>query len=167
GNADQVADANRTGAEQVRLNSQHVAVTAGIVEDRFGPDLLLHQQAKRLVAHAGRGARAVRNVDAIHANRFQKFRSLDLPGRIGAPGWNDLHHGDELAVGDLAPHLRTFPERRYLDRLGLGRGTGLAPAGSAGHSAQEGFHDMDVIRRCAAATTYQAHTDVDKTSRVF
>jgi len=89
-------------ANEVIVPPGNVAVTAGVVQNGLDSDLLLHQQAERLIAHARRGARAVRDIDAVHANRFQEARAFDLTASIGTSRRNNLHHGDELAVGDLA-----------------------------------------------------------------
>ncbi len=80
GNADQIANADGAGAQQVRLDAQHVAVATGVVQDGLDADLLLHQKTERLVAHARRGARAVGNIDAVHADRLQEARAFDLLG---------------------------------------------------------------------------------------
>ena len=78
GDADQVADADGAGAQQVRLNAQHIAIAAGVMQDGLDADLLLHQQAQRLIAHAGRGARTVGDIDRIHADRLQELRAFQF-----------------------------------------------------------------------------------------
>ena len=85
GDADQVANSQRARAQQVRLNAQHVAVAAGVVQDRLDADLLRHHQAQRLVAQSRRSARAVGNVDGIHAHRLQVARALDFLGARRCP----------------------------------------------------------------------------------
>ena len=47
GDADQVANADRGRAQQVRLDAQHVAVAAGVVQDRLDADLAAAPAATR------------------------------------------------------------------------------------------------------------------------
>ncbi len=68
GNTDQILDPHCSRSQQVTLDAQHIAVAAGVVQNRFDSRFLLHQQRKRLIAHARRSPRAVRNVDRIHSH---------------------------------------------------------------------------------------------------
>ena len=70
GDADQVADAHGRRAQKIGLDAQHIAVAAGVVQNRFDADLSLHEQRQGLITHTRGGARAVRNVDSVHAYRF-------------------------------------------------------------------------------------------------
>src|SRR5271166_6344135 len=130
-------------------------------------DLLQHQEAKRLVAHARRGAWAVWNVNAIHTNRFEEARSFDFAGGLGPSRRHDLHHGDELALGNLAPQLRALPQRRYFYRLGFGGRRRSAPVPWVGNGAQKGLHDMNVVGSSATATADETNTDVNKSSGIL
>ena len=65
GDREDVAQAERVGAQQVRLDPQQVPVAAGVVKDGVDADLRLHEHAQRLRAHARRGARAVGHVDRV------------------------------------------------------------------------------------------------------
>ncbi len=111
GDADQIVNAQRRRAQQVRLHAQHIAVAAGVVQDGFDADFLLHQQRQRLVAHARRGPRAVRNIDRVHAHRFQETRAFNFLADIGSLGRDNLHHGHEFAGGDLRAQLGPLFQR--------------------------------------------------------
>ncbi len=91
------------------------------------PTCCFDQQAQRLVAHARRGPRAVGNVHRIHADRLQKLRAFDSRLAASMPlGRNDLHHGDELAVGDFAAQLASArPTAAASTGLAYGRGGSL------------------------------------------
>ncbi len=78
GNADQILDADRCGAQQIALNAEHVAVAASVVQNGIDADLALDQKRKRLIAHARRSPRAVGDIYRVHAHRFQKARAFDL-----------------------------------------------------------------------------------------
>ena len=86
------------------------------MEDRLDPHLLLNEQAERLIAHAGRRAGAVWDIDSINAHRFQITSPFHFLGRVYAFRGNDLYHGDELAGRELLADLRAFLERHRRDR---------------------------------------------------
>ena len=85
GDGQDVAEPERVGAEQVRLDPQQVPVAAGVVEDRLDPDLRLEQHAERLRAHARGGARTVRDVDRVDLVLLAVLRALQDDGRDRRP----------------------------------------------------------------------------------
>ena len=98
GEAEDVAQADGRGAQQVRLDAEHVAVAAGVVQHRLDAGVLLNLDAEALRAHAGRGARRIGHVDGVHAELRQQACAFNLLAAIDALGRNDLHQGDELAL---------------------------------------------------------------------
>src|SRR5205807_9851041 len=82
GDADEIVKPSAVGAQQFGLHAEHIAIAAGEVENGFYSHLLLHQNAKRQIAHAGGGAGAVRNVDGINAGGFQVPCTLNLFAEI-------------------------------------------------------------------------------------
>src|ERR1039458_6351326 len=78
GEAKDVAKADGGGAEQVRLNTEKVAVAAGVVEDGLDVGELLNLDAETLGAHAGRGARRIGYIDGVDAKLRQQLGAFDL-----------------------------------------------------------------------------------------
>ena len=70
GDAQDIPQAHRRRAQQIRLDAEHVTVAAGVMHDGFHPHLLLDEQRERLIAHARRGPRTIGDVDAINAHRL-------------------------------------------------------------------------------------------------
>ena len=87
------------------------------MHDGFHPHLLLDEQRKRLIAHARRSPRTIGDVDAINAHRLQVTSAFDLLAGVNALGRNDLHHGDELAVGHPGTQARALPQLRHFDLM--------------------------------------------------
>ena len=108
GDADQVADARGVRAQQLGLDAQNVAVAAAEVNHRFDAGLALDELAGDLRAHAGAGARAVRNVDAIDAGAAHSFAPAISLRRIHAARRQNLDEGDELPGGQFGAQLATF-----------------------------------------------------------
>ena len=67
GDADQISDSDRCRAQQIALNAQYVTISTGVVQDGIDAHLPLNEQRERLVAHARRSARTIRNIHAVHA----------------------------------------------------------------------------------------------------
>ena len=103
--ADEVANAHRGRAQQIRLDAEHIAIAAGVMQDRFNPHLALNDQRQGLVRDARRSARAVGNVDAIDAHRLQKARAFDFLADVGAFRRHDLDHRDKLARNQFAAQI--------------------------------------------------------------
>src|SRR5208282_6357406 len=82
GDADKVVQAECAGAKQIALDTEDVAVTAGVVEYGLNAAIALDDGAERLIAHAGRGARTVRYVDRVDADAAQKLRRCQLLSRV-------------------------------------------------------------------------------------
>ena len=97
-----VADAERCGAEDVALQREAVAVAAGHLEDRL--DAVLNQEVRG--GEAGQvhlGARAVGDVDR-GGEAFQRQRAAQELGRVGRDRRRDLRGDDEIAAAQ--PRLR-------------------------------------------------------------
>ena len=71
GEAENVLQPDRRCAQQIALNAQHIAVAAGVVQDRLDADVLLDLHAEALRAHAGAGARRIRHVDRVDSQPVQ------------------------------------------------------------------------------------------------
>jgi len=104
GNANQVSDSDCGRAQQVGLNAQHIAVPAGVMQDGFDSGLLLQKQRQGLVTHTGGGARAIRNIDCVHATDFRNLAPVSSFSMFVPFGGTIFHHGDELAASDLCSH---------------------------------------------------------------
>ena len=117
GDTDQVADAGRMGAQQLRLDAQDVAVAAAEVVDGFDAGLLLDELAGDLGAHAGAGARAIGNVDAVDAVLGAEARAIDFAGGVHAAGRQDLHEGHELLFGQLLAQLALAGHGQPFERV--------------------------------------------------
>ena len=65
--AENVFEADRRCAEQVRLDAQHVSIAACVMQDRLDAGVLLNLDAEALRAHAGRRAGRVGHVDGVYA----------------------------------------------------------------------------------------------------
>ena len=138
GDADQVADADGAGAQQVRLNAQHVAVAAGVVQDGLDADLLRisRHSAWLLMRAEARGLSGM--LTASTPTDFRKRApSISLAG-VDALGRNDLDHGDELAVGDLASQSASARGAAVLRRAAAWQELHAGvPAARAANDAQE------------------------------
>src|SRR5262249_52489802 len=115
-NANQVADAECAGAQQVRLNAQYITIAAGIVQNRLDGNLGRGHQAQCLVAETCRSAWAIGNVDRVHTHGLQVARTFDFPGSVDTLRRNDLDHDYEFSVGDLAAKVRALLYRGRLHR---------------------------------------------------
>ncbi len=71
GQAENVLEPDRRGAQQVRLNAEHIPIAARVVQDRLDARVLLNLNAQALRAHAGRRTRRVGHVDCVHAKLRQ------------------------------------------------------------------------------------------------
>src|SRR5579862_9692718 len=76
GDADQILDADRIRAQEFALNAQNISIAATEMEDSFDFCLLLNKLASDLSAHAGAGARTIRDIDAIDTGGLAKLRAL-------------------------------------------------------------------------------------------
>jgi len=78
------------------------------VQNGFDAHLLLHQQAKRLVAHTCRGARAVGNVDGVDADRLQVASAFQFPLNRRPRGGMISIKVAKLCSASLAPSLERW-----------------------------------------------------------
>jgi len=101
-------DPHRGRAQQIALDAQHIPVAAGVmqkmaVDSRFA----LHQQGERLIAHARRSSRTIRNIDRIHSYRFFRKREPSNSLRTSVPfGRDHLHHRDKFSASELRSQNR-------------------------------------------------------------
>ena len=79
GEAEDVVQADGRRAEQVGLDAEHVAVAAGVVQDRVDAGVLLDLNAEALGAHAGGGAGRVGHVDGVDAEPAREGARLRSP----------------------------------------------------------------------------------------
>ena len=107
----------RVRPQQLRLDSQDVAVAAAEVVHRLDASMLLDQLACDLRAHARAGAWAVWYVDAIDAMLCAQPRAIDLARRIHAARRQNLHERDELSRRQLRAQLRFLADRYGLERV--------------------------------------------------
>jgi len=135
-NADQVADSSGRCPQQVRLNAEHVAIAARIVQDGFDPDRLLHEQRKRLVAHARRRPRAVGNVHRVHAHRLDEPRALDFFLDVDALGRHNLDHRHKFPSRQLCPKAGAL---RYRNAGGSRRRSGMNCLRNRGLAARRAY----------------------------
>ena len=85
GHDQQVANAHRLRAEQVRLHAEQVPVAAGVVEDRLDARPAATSTAVDERAHPAAGARTVGNVDEVDAADAQLAGRVDeLVGAMAA-----------------------------------------------------------------------------------
>ena len=151
------------------MNAKYVAVAAGVVQHRFDPDRLLHQQRQSLVAHARGRPRAVGNIHRIHAYGFNKLRAVELLLNIDALRRHDLNHGDKLTGRNLGAQPRALRHRNTCRHGRRSRGmrgsrSGLVAARSL--HAQRRFHRANMIRCGAAASADQLHARRHELARV-
>jgi len=82
GEQDQVADADRVRAQQIRLNSEQVAVAAGILQRRLEARRLLDEHRQRERAHPCAAAQPVADGHQIDAARGEAARIRDRRRRV-------------------------------------------------------------------------------------
>ena len=99
-------------AQQLRLQRHQVAVARGEVDQRLDADPLLAQRREGDAAHAHPRHRAVADVDAVDARRFQQRRALQHLVRVDAARRIDLDADDELARANLARQRRAVVDGR-------------------------------------------------------
>src|ERR1017187_4752121 len=119
GDADQVAHPGRMGAEQFRLDPQDIAVAAAEVVHGFNSGMLLDQLTGHLRAHAGAGAGAVGDIDAIDAVFGRAPGALDLARSVNAARRQNFDKRDELAFRQLGAQLGFRSHRHGRQRVGL------------------------------------------------
>src|SRR6185437_15116720 len=98
GDDDEVPDAERVRAEEVRDLAEEVPVAAADVEERLDAELLLQAHREGEVRHPRLGAGAVCDVDDVDAAGGEHARGLDGGARVEADRGVDLDRDDEAAA---------------------------------------------------------------------
>src|SRR2546423_5816423 len=153
GERDDVANAERVGADEFRLQRHQVFVARGEVDQGVDANLRLDHQRQRQRTHPYAGHRAVADVDRVRARCFDKLRAGDALGGVQTARRIDLHANDEFVVAQI---LREWGRRQLVDRIeveGNGEGgfVGL-DFGCGGFWFECRPHRRDVCG-CRAATT--------------
>ena len=167
GQRDDVADAERVGAEQLRLEGHQVPVPRRAVDEALEVEIVLDPEGHRQGAHPDPGHRRVGDVDHIDAGVAQEPGGLDRPLDPDAARRVDLDRDDEAAgveelgqarrrrrvVGGATPSASVRRGRRPRSRrCGLGRGGRGGSAAARGRGRVERRpHRGDVLRRRPAA----------------
>ena len=97
GQGDDVADAERVGAEQLRLEGHQVPVARRAVDEALEVEVVLDPERHRQRAHPDPGHRRVGDVDEVDAGVAQEPGGLDRPLDPDAPRRVDLDRDDEPA----------------------------------------------------------------------
>ena len=168
GQGDDVPDAERVGAEQLRLEGHQVPVARRAVDQALEVEVVLDPERDRQRAHPDPGHRRVRDVDDVDARVAQEPRRLDRPLDPDAPRRVDLDRDDEppggKQLGEPGRRRRLLAgvrraARSARDVAGDGRGTAIeggAAARSSGIHGRGGVvereaHRGDVLGGGAAA----------------
>src|SRR2546422_3523315 len=152
GERDDVANAERVRADQLRLERHQVLVAGGEVDQGVDANLLPEHERQRERAHADPRHRAVTDVDGVGTGSFDELSTGDAFGRIEAARRVDLHADNERAGRQP---LREWRGRQLLRRGEVdrdrGRGRGARDPGGGGDRLQRGTQGRDV-RRGRAST---------------
>ncbi len=97
GQRDDVADAERVGAEQLRLEGHQVPVARRAVDEALEVEVVLDPERHGQGAHPDPGHRRVGDVDEVDAGVAQEPGGLDRPLDPDAPRRVDLDRDDEAA----------------------------------------------------------------------
>ena len=102
GERQDVPDAQRVGAQQLRFEGHQVAVARREVDQAFQVQVVLDAEGHGHRAHAHAGHGAVADVDEVDAGLLQQPRGLD--GALDAHRARrvDLDADDEATLGELA-----------------------------------------------------------------
>ena len=126
GQRDDVADAERVGAEQLRLEGHQVPVARRAVDEALEVEVVLDPERHGQGAHPDPGHRRVGDVDDVDAGVAQEPGGLDRPLDPDAPRRIDLDRDDETAgieqLGQAGRGWRVVGgwSRRASDRRGSG-----------------------------------------------
>ena len=85
GEAKNILQPDRRRAQQIALDAQHIAVAAGVVQQRLDAGLLLNLDAQALRAHARRRARRVGDIDGVDPDLPSIRGALQLLARSRCP----------------------------------------------------------------------------------
>ena len=162
GDAQNVVQAERRGAQQVRLNGKKIAVTAGVMQNRLNTGVLLNLEAEALGAYARRGARRVRHADGVNAQLREQLRTLDFFDAVDALGRHGLNQRDETALFEQGTNAgaRAQGRRRRLG-LRLRRRASNFNARLRVQVAHRRAHRANVVGRGAAAAAHNLHSGLN------
>ena len=167
GEAENIFEPDRRGAQQIALNAEHVSVAAGVVQEGLDPGLLLDLNAEALRAHAGRSARRVGHVDGVNTQVGHLLRALELFRAVDSARRNNLNHRDKCALVHQLAHARAL-----LDGRGrcLGHNRFLPGSPLAGRCLRFGrphrrLHCPNVLRRRPAAASQELHAGLGEFAR--
>ena len=156
------------GAQEIRLETEDVAVAGRDLDHRVQADLALDQGGHRDRRHPQPRHRIVRDVGGVGAVRLEEPGSLDRGREIDAARGLDLPgHDERVAVGEAAfqpgglDHRRTDLQRRAFDpdrRPPGRRGSFLS-----GHGSR---HRPDVLGRRTATAADHGRPGLDEGLRV-
>ena len=131
GQRDDVADPERVGAEQLRLEGHQVPVARRAVDEALEVEVVLDPERHGQGAHPDPGHRRVGDVDEVDAGVAQEPGGLDRPLDADAPRRVDLDRDDETAG---------------LEQLGqAGRGRRVVGGGRGGRPVREGGRDRGSV----------------------
>ena len=123
GQRDDVADPERVGAEQLRLEGHQVPVARRAVDEALEVEVVLDPERHGQGAHPDPGHRRVGDVDEVDAGVAQEPGGLDRPLDPDAPRRVDLDRDDEPAGVEQLGQARRgrrvvgrWPRRRCDDR---------------------------------------------------
>ena len=97
GQRDDVADAERMGAEQLGLEGHQVPVARRAVDEALEVEVVLDPERHGQGAHPDPGHRRIGDVDQVDAGVAQEPGGLDRPLDADAAWWVDLDRDDEVA----------------------------------------------------------------------
>src|ERR1051325_6695537 len=95
---DHAPNAERMGAEQLRLQRHQIAVARGEVDQRLDAHTLFGQRGEGDTSHAHAGHRAIADVDAIRASGLDQRRAFEHLGRVEAARRVDFDADAALAT---------------------------------------------------------------------
>ena len=95
GQGQDVPNAERVGAQQLRLERHQVAVAGGQMDQALQAELLLDAERHRHGAHADSTGGGVADVDEVDAGLLEQAGGLDGPVDADRPRRVDLDRDDE------------------------------------------------------------------------
>ena len=174
GQRDDVADAERMRAEQLRLEGHQVPVARRAVDEALEVEVVLDPERDGQRAHPDPGHRRVGDVDEVDAGVAQEPGGLDRPLDPDAPRRIDLDRDDELAgveqLGQAGRRRRVAGGRRGRRAVrergrrpsavgvdGGGRGGSDGRRLGRARPAPRSRRGPPASRRCARASSRSSH----------
>ena len=112
GQGEDVADAQRVRAEQLRLEGHEVPVAGREVDEALEVQVVLDPERDGHRAHPDAGHRRVADVDGVDAGRLEEPSRLDRPLDADGARRVDLDGDDEPAVRERPRRARSAAARR-------------------------------------------------------